>query len=107
MIEREWSRDAVERAAKIDDKTLDSLFREARSFTKWQTKTVTDETLRDLYEGTDQCELQSCHCAAATPPPGSFFLKKKAIPNMIADPTQRTINVSTYDRVAACACNDR
>jgi 3-hydroxypropanoate dehydrogenase len=35
---------------RIDDTTLDSLFREARSFTKWQPRPVTDDTLRDLYD---------------------------------------------------------
>src|SRR5947208_4150491 len=33
----------------LDDKALDTLFREARSYTKWQPRPVTDETLRDLY----------------------------------------------------------
>src|ERR1700739_2363817 len=35
---------------KVDEKALDSLFREARSYTKWQPRPVTDQTLRDLYE---------------------------------------------------------
>src|SRR5213593_1830840 len=35
----------------VDDRALDTLFREARSsFTKWQQRPVTDETLRNLYE---------------------------------------------------------
>jgi 3-hydroxypropanoate dehydrogenase len=34
----------------LDHKALDLLFREARTFTKWQTKPVTDATLRELYE---------------------------------------------------------
>src|SRR5580765_722215 len=34
----------------IDDKALDTLFREARTYTTWQPKPVTDETLRDLYD---------------------------------------------------------
>jgi 3-hydroxypropanoate dehydrogenase len=34
----------------IDDKAQDTLFREARSYTKWLPQPVTDETLRDLYE---------------------------------------------------------
>ena len=34
----------------IDDKALDTLFREARTHTKWQPRAVTDDTLRDLYD---------------------------------------------------------
>jgi 3-hydroxypropanoate dehydrogenase len=35
---------------KVDDKALDTLFREARSFAKWQARPVTDEMVRDLYD---------------------------------------------------------
>jgi 3-hydroxypropanoate dehydrogenase len=35
---------------RIDDKALDTLFREARSYSKWLPRAVADETLRDLYE---------------------------------------------------------
>src|SRR3984893_10604736 len=34
----------------IDGAALDTLFREARSYTKWQSRSVSDDTLRDLYE---------------------------------------------------------
>ncbi len=34
----------------LDDAALDTLFREARTYTKWQPRTVSDDTLRDLYE---------------------------------------------------------
>src|ERR1700738_4822851 len=34
----------------IDDTALDTLFRKARSYTKWQLRPVTDEMLRDLYD---------------------------------------------------------
>src|SRR5258708_11927282 len=34
----------------VDDAALDTLFREARSYAKWQPRPVSDETLRDLYE---------------------------------------------------------
>src|SRR5258708_8645803 len=34
----------------VDDKALDALFREARSYSKWQPRPVTDETLRELYD---------------------------------------------------------
>ncbi|MFL5606042.1 MAG: malonic semialdehyde reductase [Gemmatimonadaceae bacterium] len=35
---------------RVDDKVLDALFRQARTHFKWQTKPVTDETLRELYD---------------------------------------------------------
>src|SRR5438128_1067547 len=34
----------------LDDTTLDTLFREARSFTRWQPQPVADETLHQLYD---------------------------------------------------------
>ena len=34
----------------IDDEALNTLFREARTFSKWQSTPVTDQTLRDLYD---------------------------------------------------------
>ncbi len=34
----------------IDDRALDVLFREARTYTVWQPKSVDDDTLRNLYE---------------------------------------------------------
>jgi len=34
----------------LDDQALDALFREARTFAKWQSRPVTDETLRALYD---------------------------------------------------------
>ena len=34
----------------INDAALDILFREARTYSKWQTRSVSDDTLRDLYE---------------------------------------------------------
>jgi 3-hydroxypropanoate dehydrogenase len=35
---------------KVDDDALDALFREARSYSTWQQRLVTDDTLRHLYE---------------------------------------------------------
>jgi 3-hydroxypropanoate dehydrogenase len=35
---------------RVDEKALDSIFREARSYTKWQPRPVADQTLRDLYD---------------------------------------------------------
>jgi 3-hydroxypropanoate dehydrogenase len=35
---------------RIDDKALDTLFRGARSYSKWLPRAVSDETLRELYE---------------------------------------------------------
>jgi 3-hydroxypropanoate dehydrogenase len=34
----------------VDDRALDTLFREARTYSKWQPRPVTDETLRALYD---------------------------------------------------------
>jgi 3-hydroxypropanoate dehydrogenase len=34
----------------LDDRALDSLFREARTHTKWQSRPIADDTLRELYE---------------------------------------------------------
>src|SRR6202035_5846362 len=34
----------------IDDSALDTLFREARTYTTWQPRPVADQTLRDLYD---------------------------------------------------------
>ena len=35
---------------RIDDTALDALFREARTYAKWQPRPVDDQALRDLYE---------------------------------------------------------
>jgi 3-hydroxypropanoate dehydrogenase len=34
----------------IDDRSLETLFRDARTYAKWQARPVADETLRELYE---------------------------------------------------------
>src|SRR5216117_2853700 len=34
----------------VDDTALATLFRQARTYTKWQPRPVTDQTLRDLYD---------------------------------------------------------
>jgi 3-hydroxypropanoate dehydrogenase len=34
----------------LDDKVLDTLFREARSYTKWLPRPVSDDTLREIYD---------------------------------------------------------
>ncbi len=34
----------------VDDAAMDTLFREAHTYTKWQPRPVPDETLRELYE---------------------------------------------------------
>jgi len=36
--------------ARIDDTALDTLFRDARTYTKWQPRPVDDQVLRDLYD---------------------------------------------------------
>jgi 3-hydroxypropanoate dehydrogenase len=35
---------------RVDDKALDTLFREARTFARWQPRPVADDTLRELYD---------------------------------------------------------
>src|SRR5258705_4839572 len=35
---------------RVDDAALDTLFREARSYIKWQPRPVTDQQLQELYE---------------------------------------------------------
>src|SRR5258707_14018680 len=35
---------------RMDDTALDTLFRDARTYTKWQPQPVSDQTLRDLYD---------------------------------------------------------
>jgi 3-hydroxypropanoate dehydrogenase len=37
-------------AQAVDERALNSLFREARTFAKWQPRPVSDQTLQDLYE---------------------------------------------------------
>ena len=34
----------------VNDTALDTLFREARTYSKWQLKPVTDQVIRDLYD---------------------------------------------------------
>src|SRR5262245_63749204 len=34
----------------VDDIALDTLFRRARTYAKWQPKPVTDQTIKDLYD---------------------------------------------------------
>lgn len=35
---------------RLDETALDTLFREARTYARWQPRPVEDETLHDLYE---------------------------------------------------------
>lgn len=35
---------------RIDDTALDTIFRNARTYAKWQPRAVTDQTLQDLYD---------------------------------------------------------
>src|ERR1700681_4181241 len=56
----------------VDNAALETLFREARSYTKWQPRPVSDETLRDLYE------LLKWAPASANAGPARFaFLRSK------------------------------
>src|SRR6202051_441323 len=56
----------------IDDPMLDTLFREARSYTAWQPRPVADQTLRDLYS-----ILRWAPTSANTAPGRFAFLRSK------------------------------
>ena len=57
----------------INGLALDTLFREARSYTTWQPRPVSDETLRDLYE-----LLKWAPTSANAGPARFAFLRSKA-----------------------------
>ena len=58
--------------ARIDDAALDTLFREARTHTKWQPRPVSDQTLRDLYD-----VLKLAPTSANASPARFAFLRSK------------------------------
>jgi 3-hydroxypropanoate dehydrogenase len=86
----------------LDDKALDILFREARSYTKWQSRPVTDETLRDLYD-----LLKWAPTSANAAPARFAFLRSKAAkerlrpalapPNVDATMTAPVTVIVAYD----------
>src|SRR5687768_16579971 len=56
----------------IDDTALDALFREARTYTRWQPRPVAEQTLRELYD------LLKCAQTSANGAPARFaFLQSK------------------------------
>ena len=57
---------------RIDDAALDTLFREARTYTKWQPRPVSDQTLRDLYD-----VLKLAPTSANASPARFAFLRSK------------------------------
>ena len=57
---------------KIDDAALDTLFREARTHTKWQPRPVSEQTLRDLYD-----ILKLAPTSANASPARFVFLRSK------------------------------
>src|SRR5580658_5500657 len=59
---------------RIDEVALDTLFREARTYTTWQPQPVTDQTLRDLYELLKWAPTS----ANATPARFAFLRSKEA-----------------------------
>jgi 3-hydroxypropanoate dehydrogenase len=59
--------------ARIDDAALDTLFREARTHTKWLPQPVSDQTLRDLYD-----VLKLAPTSANGSPARFAFLRSKA-----------------------------
>jgi 3-hydroxypropanoate dehydrogenase len=58
--------------ARIDDAALDALFREARTHTKWQSRPVSDQGLRDLYD-----VLKMAPTSANGSPARFVFLRSK------------------------------
>jgi 3-hydroxypropanoate dehydrogenase len=58
----------------IDDSALDTLYREARTYTAWQPRPVTDQTLRDLYDLLKWAPTS----ANATPARFAFLRSKEA-----------------------------
>ena len=42
--------EARDGSRRVDEAALDTLFREARTYSKWQPRPVTDDTLRELYD---------------------------------------------------------
>jgi len=58
--------------ARIGDTALDTLFREARTHTKWQSRPVSDQTLRDLYD-----VLKMAPTSANSSPARLAFLRSK------------------------------
>jgi len=56
----------------MNDEVLDGLFREARSYSKWQPRPVSDQTLRDLYE-----LLKWAPTSANSEPARFLFLRSK------------------------------
>ncbi len=57
----------------VDDTALDTLFREARTYTHWQPKPVTDRTIRNLYD-----LLKWAPTSANAAPARLAFLRSKA-----------------------------
>jgi 3-hydroxypropanoate dehydrogenase len=57
---------------RIDDAALNTLFREARTHTKWQPRPVSDQTLRDLYD-----VLKLAPTSANAAPARFAFLRSK------------------------------
>jgi len=56
----------------IDDPALDTLFREARTYTTWQPRPVAEQTLRDLYD-----LLKWAPTSANTAPARFAFVRSK------------------------------
>jgi 3-hydroxypropanoate dehydrogenase len=71
---------------KIDDAAVDTLLREARTFTKWEPRPVSDETIRNLYE-----ILKWGPTAQTADPHGSRFFARGSRRNVSVRrwPTQR------------------
>jgi 3-hydroxypropanoate dehydrogenase len=78
-------------SAAIDDKALDVLFREARTFSSWLERPVTDETLHEVYE------LMKLAPTSANSSPARFvFLrtlraKERLLPALAAGNVKKTV----------------
>jgi 3-hydroxypropanoate dehydrogenase len=73
--------------ARIDDTALDTLFREARTHTKWQSRPVSDQTLRDLYD-----LLKMAPTSANGSPARFAFLRSKEAKERLR-PTLAPLNI--------------
>ena len=74
-------------SAALGDKTLDQLFREARTQNGWQDKKVSDEVLRQLYDLLKMCPTSANCCPArlifVTSPEAKVRLKPCLAPNNV------------------------
>src|SRR5258708_27526931 len=73
----------------VDDRSLDVLFRSARTHAKWQPRPVTDDTLRNLYE-----LLKWAPTSANAAPARFAFLRSKEAKERLRDRKSTRLNSS-------------